>query len=128
MNKSPVSFTDILTDREIERKQKRLVTSQNKVDQLYASGYWLKKYVISELNRAKQTVYDWEQILISLVPDYAEGWRERKPLSDYHRWCLQKVNRFQNKEKPYKSESEIISFIERTDFSLQKYIELRATK
>ena len=126
MNKRLVNNCQLLTDRDIEKKQKRLLTDQNRVSTLYQSGLWLKVNVIATLKRSKRTIQNWESLLIGCVPDFANMYQgERKPITDYHRWCLQRLSNFQNKSKPYKAEADLISFIERNDFSLNKYIESR---
>lgn len=123
MNKRLVRGQEILTDKEIEKRRRRLLTSQERTDKLFEKGYWQIKNIESACKRSKRTIQQWDRMLGNLVNDYGEGRKTRRPLSDYHYWCLQRLSKFQNTDKPYKSEDELVSFIERNDFSLQKYKE-----
>ena len=111
--------TKVLTDKRLSKvieRQKRLGNS----------GHWSKFKLEVFLQRTRATVNTWDKILMASISDYENLWPgARKPLTDYHRYCLEMVSKFQNRNLPYKEESDIISFIERNQekFSLQTYIE-----
>ena len=105
---------------------KKLETTLNRPRELFKSGYLGKGQISKLLNRSRQTLHTWDQLLINFIPDYAKYWAgERKPLTHYHFCCLQRLSKYQNRAEPYKSEDDLISYITRNIelFSLQTYIE-----
>lgn len=118
MTQCKTARVDVLTASRLEKNQQRQIA-------LETSGYWPRFKLEVFLNRSRPTINQWDSLLLSFIPDYAKYWPgERKPLTDYHRFCLQKINNFQSKEKPYKALGDLVSFIQRNieSFSIQSYI------
>lgn len=118
MNNRLNTKTEVLTAKHLDKvieRQKRLGNS----------GHWSKFKLEVFLNRTRATINTWDQMLISLISDYARLWPgHRQPLTDYHRYCLELISKFQNRRLPYKPEPDLISFIKRNKekFTLQTYI------
>lgn len=109
---------EVLTAKQLDK----VIERQKKLGN---SGRWSKFKLEGFLNRARGTINNWDQMLISLINDYQRLWPgDRQPLTDYHRYCLELVSKFQNRKLPYKPEPDLISYIERNKerFTLETYI------
>lgn len=108
---------EILADRTFEATMKR-------PRELFKNGYISKASIRKLLGRSKQTIHNWENILLASCADYSLFRSDRKPLTHFHYFCLEKLSKFQNDHEPYKPESELIAFIERNQetFTLTHYI------
>lgn len=118
MNSRKNKKTTVLDGKRFEKVVSRQVNLQR-------SGYWLKFNLEHFFERTRPTINEWDRLLVCYVDDYREMWPgDRKPLTDYHRYCLAKINKFQNRSHPYKTLEEITKFIERNikSFSLESYI------
>lgn len=118
MTNSKRVIPDILTPARLEGLQQRQ-------RDLETSGYWPRFKLSLFLNRSRPTINQWDKLLLSFIPDYAEYWPgENKPLTDYQRWCLQKLSKYQNKQEPYKPVADLVSYIERNvlSFTMTEYI------
>lgn len=118
MSKCKSVIPEVLTEARLEGLQERQ-------RELETSGYWPRFKLSLFLKRSRPTINQWDKLLLSYIPDYANYWPgEGKPLNDYQRWCLQKLSKFQNKEEPYKPVADLVSYIERTssNFQISEYI------
>lgn len=118
MNKCKVVTAQVVTERQIKttiKKQKRL-----------NAGCW-PKYKLEELfKRPRNTINQWDRLLISLsdvLPDY-ERLRKTGPLNDYHKFVLEQISAFQNRQSPWRTLSEIENYITRNAdrFSFSEYM------
>jgi len=107
MNKCKVVKPEILTDKQVTatiKNQKRL-----------SAGCWPKHKLEATLRRPRNTINQWDRLLISLsdvLPDY-EKLRKPGPLNDYHRFVLDKISTFQNRQSPWRTLEEIENYIKR---------------
>ncbi len=114
---SPSVKAEVVANRKFESTQQR-------PRELFKNGYISKVNIRRLLCRSKQTIHNWENLLLSVLPDYSLFRTERQPLTHYHYWCLEKLSKYQTKQEPYKPEGDLISYIERNikSFSLESYI------
>lgn len=95
---------DIITGQGFNRIKSRQVSP----------GCWQKRSLEKLFDRPRETINQWDYMLIDLVPDYCEFWPgNRQPLTDYHRWVLDKINRYQNKKRPWKKKEELKDYVVR---------------
>jgi hypothetical protein len=105
---------------------KRLNTTIKKQKSLNADGSWSKNKLEDHLKRPRNTINQWDRLLISLsdvLPDY-ERLRKTGRLNDYHRFVLEQISRFQNRQSPWRTMTEIENFVTRNadKLTLLKYM------
>lgn len=108
MNNGQVITPEIITDRGIKMAENRHIPE----------GCWTKTKLEKLFDRPRETINRWDYLLINLIPDYCDLWpaeskRNRRYLSDYHRWVLAHVDRWQNRQKPWKTQKELANYIAR---------------
>lgn len=118
MSNCRVVTAKILTDKDI----KTTIKKQKKIK----AGCWPKYKLVDDLNRPRNTINQWDRLLISLsdvLPDY-EKLRKPGPLNDYHRFVLKQISAFQNRQSPWRTLGEIENFITRNAdrLSLSEYM------
>jgi hypothetical protein len=78
------------------------------------AGSWSKGKLEDHLLRPRKTINQWDRLLVSLLPDYEKFWQGAyKPLTDYHRWCLEAVSKFQNRQQPWRAVEDVENYIKR---------------
>lgn len=92
---------------------------------LGAGGLWTKGELEDHLKRPRNTINQWDSLLISLLPDYGKFWEFGKPLNDYQRWVLEKISNFQSRRQPFKTTGQIQDYVNKNagKLTLIKYME-----
>lgn len=85
-------------------------------------GLIQKTRVAKLLKRSRRTLLDWEKLLTSCLDDWGR-FSESRQYNFYQYYCLEKISRYQAREQPFRSLSDIESYIERNlnNFTLESY-------
>lgn len=106
---------EVLTDHYLESTINRTATQAKQ-------GYINKTQVSKLLNRSRRTLHDWDQMLTSILDDWAKLQKTRQ-YNFYQYYCLKKLSQYQNITTPFKSLDDLISYVKRNidSFTLESY-------